>query len=394
MLARAALACALLLGMATGARADRRPVAVVNLDTGKDSPAIAPIRLLNGELEENPRLQRVPSSNDETALRDYRAPEDTELLEESRLALLKTRAYLEAYDIKNAIQTASNELTNVGALSPTAAIGPYADLVFELGVAKLGAGRPDEANGQMVFARRLAPDLKLADDLLPEIVSAYTHARPPKGRGTVEVHGIGRVWVDGAEVGDAPGSFEEDAGPHLVQLTGPERHPRGMRVDVDPKTPVVADIADAPLSREQVLYRARAAIVTAPDAMARIAAIRKLAQLVGVHDIVFLDVATEANGKRRVTEQTWQDTAGFTAVQAPVPPRELLDTLAPPPAEAPPDVPQPPITRPILPDGPPWYRQTTYQLGIGVGVLAAIVTGIVYASREGTIGFDRTPGFK
>lgn len=394
MLARAVLACALLAGMGTVARADRRPVAVVNLDTGKDSPAIAPIRLLNGELEENPRLQRVPSSNDETALRDYRPPEDTELLEESRLALLKTRAYLDAYDIKNAIQTASNELTNVGALSPPAAVRPYADLVFELGVAKLGAGRPDEANVQMVFARRLAPDMKLADDLLPEIVSAYEKARAPKGRGAIDVQGVGRVWIDGVEVGDAPGTFEQDAGPHLVQLTGPERHPRGMRVDVDPKAPVVAEIADAPLSREQVLYRARAAIVTAPDAMTRIAAIRKLARLVGVHDIIFLDVVSEATGKRRVTEQTWQDKAGFTAVQAPAPPAEVLDSLAPPPPEPPPDPLPPPVTRPIVPDGTPWYRQRNYQIGIGVGVLAAIVTGIVYGSREGTMGFDSHLGIK
>ena len=315
----------------------------------------------------------------ERGLSEHYTPDDADGLERGKLQLFTTRGLLEQYNFVEAKKQATigiNELRD--GVSPLAAARPYADLVFEIGVAYLGLNKADDAAKEFVLAKRLAPDLQLADDLLPEIVTAYEHATPPKGDGTIDVRGSGRIWIDGAEVGDAPGAFTAQAGPHLVQLAGPDRYPRGQRVDVEANKSVTAEIPDQLASREHRLYRARVAIVTAADSLVRAEAIKSLAHMIGVHDIVFLDVTDDG---ARVTEQTWQDKEGFSAVHAPEDPAVLLDVLAPPP---PTPIEPPTIKVPSGPAEPPLYQRRNFQLGVGAAVIAAIATAIYFGTREGT----------
>jgi hypothetical protein len=400
MLPRAALACALIASAAAGsiAHAERRPVAVINLDPSPQSPAAAEAAKVRTALRDHPRLAPISVPEDVIAIEAPIPDDDAAWLADARLALAQARKALERYDINAMGQAANTGLGKLAAVSPQAAARPYADLLFELGVAELGQGHGSDAEADLLLVHRLAPDKKLADDLLPEIVAAYDKAKEPATKAQIDVHGTGRAWIDGVERGAAPGVFDVASGPHFVQVTGPDRAPAGLRVDAPANGVSVAPVPDAPLSRAQQIYRARAAIASAGDSLARAAAIERFAALVAVKDVVLFGVITEG-GNVRITEQTWQEPFGFSAIHAPEDAGLVLDDLAPPLVEPP----QPgnniegpgqklvKVGPPVPIEGPaepPLYAKRWFQGTVGGVIVTAIVTGIVLGTRAGTIGID------
>jgi hypothetical protein len=216
------------------------------------------------------------------------------------------------------------------------------------------------------------------------MVYLAAQARGP-ATAVIAVTGTGRVWIDGDDVGAAPGDFKVAPGMHVVWLTGTERETRGLRVeDVKAGTPFEAKIDDATVSPRTQLQRARAAFAQASDAAARSSAMRRLAELTAVGDAVLL---SSSNGKLII--QYWQDRApGFSALKQVTDetPLELLSPLAPPKPAKEREL---PIVVPPL-QTVHWYQQFTrhpvWTTAVGIAVLGAIAGGIAI-SRSGNSTF-------
>jgi hypothetical protein len=188
----------------------------------------------------------------------------------------------------------------------------------------------------------------------------------------IRVNGVGRVWIDGEEKGSAPGEFKASIGRHVVWLTGPQREPRGKEVDVTAERPGVAAILDIPLTRPQRVIRLRMQVSTAPDAAARAIAMKQLAEFVNVHDAVLLSSEGGA-----IVWQTWRDRApGFSAPQelGRDNPLEILKQLAPPPPVV---EPEPVVQVPLTVAR--WYQRRPVQVGLALTVVAAVVSGYMWA---------------
>jgi hypothetical protein len=262
-------------------------------------------------------------------------------------------------------------------VTPRAAISLYADLALALGQSRLGEKKNTDARDAFALTYRLDPRRTL-DELhyLPEVVDTFEAAKQATataGVGTIAVRGAGRVWIDGQEVGVAPGEFKAALGRHVVWLTGLLRETGGKEVMVTQARPGDATIMDGPLSRPQKVIRYRMALAQAQDSAARSSAIKALATFVNVHDAVLLSVV---DGK--LTWQTWRDRApGFSAL------RELkrdgaleiLKSLAPP---TPVDDPDPPaVPAPIA--AKRWYQEPRIQLGLVATVVVAVIGGVLWA---------------
>jgi hypothetical protein len=262
-------------------------------------------------------------------------------------------------------------------VTPRAAISLYADLALALGQSRLGEKKGVEARDAFALTYRLDPHRTL-DDLhyLPEVVKTFEAAKQPDpgaGVGTIAVRGAGRVWIDGQEVGSAPGAFQASYGRHVVWLTGLLRETGGKEVMVTQERPGDATIMDGPLSRPQKVIRYRMALAQAQDPAARASAMMALATFVNVHEAVLLSLV---NGK--LIWQAWRDRApGFSAL------RELkrdgaleiLKSLAPP---APVDDPDPPALHvPLVVRH--WYQEPRVQLGLVATVVVAVIGGVLWA---------------
>jgi len=206
-----------------------------------------------------------------------------------------------------------------------------------------------------------------------ETFEAAKQATGTAGVGTIAVRGAGRVWIDGEEVGTAPGEFSASFGRHVVWLTGLLRETGGKEVMVSRARSGDATIMDGPLTRPQKVIRYRMALSQAQDPAARSSAIKALATFVNVHDAVLLSVV---NGK--LTWQTWRDRApGFSAL------RELkrdgaleiLKSLAPPTPVGDPDPPA--VPAPLVERR--WYQEPRVQLGLVATVVVAVIGGVLWA---------------
>jgi hypothetical protein len=166
-------------------------------------------------------------------------------------------------------------------------------------------------------------------------------------------------------------------GLHVVWLAGFERETVGRQVWVEAGQESVVDLGDAPAPQRLKVQRARILLRNAVDPASRGVAMRRLAELLGVHDAV---VITISNG--RLIVQTWHDKAegelaeGFSAHRLAEgdKPLDLLKPLAPPVPLA-----RGPSRLPVVER--PWYRRRGVQASIAVGVLGAIV-GSVMISRS------------
>ena len=181
--------------------------------------------------------------------------------------------------------------------------------------------------------------------------------------------------------GLAPGTFPTSEGEHVVWRTGIDRETRGLRVAVVAARTALTEIPDIEAPRRTKVQRARQLLARAPDPSARSAAMQRLADLVGVKDAVLLSMT---NG--RVIIQTWHDgpgeqLRGFSALRERGTSKvdDLLTPLAP--TKTPIERPEVPIKIPVVIEKN-WYERRPVQLGVAVGIAAAIVGSILWATRD------------
>jgi hypothetical protein len=352
----------------------RRPVAVIDLsnDQAVREVAIKLLDLLASHTELAP-----PAISDGAALVDRPPLDDERRIRDAEKKLLDAVENLAARNFREAALDAVEGQEILHHVTPRAALSLYADLALALGQSRLGEKRDAEAREAFALAYRLDPRRTL-DDLhyLPEVIQTFEAAKKVHpGVGMISVRGTGRVWIDGEEVGGAPGDFKASIGRHVVWLTGLLRETGGKEVMVTADRPGNATIMDGTLTRPQKVVRFRLAVAQAQDAAARASAMKALAAFVNVRDAVLL---SSVDGK--VTWQTWRDSApGFSAVNelGRDNPLEILKQLAPPrPVE---DEPEPEIIETYVPPVR-WYQRRPVQLGVAMGVLAAVVTGYFIAT--------------
>jgi hypothetical protein len=320
--------------------------------------------------------------------------ENKDALDEARAAKEAAENALAEFSFADAAKHAVTGMDKLNNVDPAAAIALYADLAFVYGQAKLGEKNPQETNLAFAFVHRLQ-DRRRVDPsrYLPEVVTAYDKARPAPATLSLDVRGTGRVWIDGVAVGEGDGTYKVGSGWHLIQLSGPDREPRGIRI---PKPGDPITIEDAPAQDDLKIKRARLALARATDPADRATVMKHLAELTKVKDAVLLWVA---NGK--FTFQTWRDGApgydGPVFLAKSVFDRnkgvdQILDALAPP--KKPPKLAEKPIIIPVEPVR--WYRKT-WVTASAIGTVIAIVGGAIWWSERGPghtgvntgIGFDQ-----
>ncbi len=391
MAARWALVCALITCLvgAVPALAERRPVAVVNLDLADESKARALADQLILELDGHPELKSLENPTDSAALKDRINDPDRNGLDAAFAAKARAEEKLIEFNFSLAAQYAADGQTELLTVSPLGAHTLYADLAFIQGQALLADGRPDESKAAFLQCARLDPDRKLdTARILPRVVEAYAKAQAsPDAPGSITVEGNGRVWIDGIEVGQAPGGFSAREGRHVVWLTGSERNAGGAQTVVTAGQASKITIADETGGRSLTVQRARVALARAADATAKAAAMNALAKLVRAQDAVLLQVAGD-----KVIVQTWRAgnvdrSPGFSALRerSREKPVELLTPLAAPkkiekPIEGPIEGPKPIVVK-------KWYQRRPVQLGLVAGVVVAVVGGY-FLSKIGPDFFD------
>jgi hypothetical protein len=380
---RSAIVCILILGitmtLAAPAAAGRRPVAVVALadDPGAESFA----NLIGTTLVHHDTLAPLEPGSMIGALVGEFLDESRDKIASAEGIRIRADGALGNFVFPVAIATAQVGHESLHTVVPTThAIALYAELSLILGIAKLGEDRGDEAARFFGLVHRLTPGRRLDPALhLPAVVQAFEAARTGQGgTGKLVVKGTGRVWIDGKDQGVTTRPFDLAEGLHVVWVTGPEREAVGKQVWVDAGKENVVDLGDSPAPLRVRVQRARLSMRNAADPAARGVAMRRLAELLAVHDAV---VITLADGKLIV--QTWHDKAEGELAAGFSPPRlaegekplDLLSPLTPP---------VPPVdlrvrTPPVV--GKPWYRRRGVQASIAAGVLGAIV-GSVMISRS------------
>ena len=389
MAARWVIVCALLFG-ATGAYAEKRPVAVVNLSD--EAPTRSLAYLLDVELSAHPELERL-STEDSGALINY-TDDDGPHLDAARASLRRAEDEVNAFNFASAAKQAIEGQIQLLSVTPSAAVRLYADLTLVLGLARLGAHDDQGAAEAFAHVHKLDPTRSLDPAVyVPEIVAAFNAAKNAvAGTGTIEAQGTGTLWIDGLEVGVAPGTFAASSGAHVVWLTGIERETRGQGIVVRPGQPTAVEIPDAEATRSQKIQRARLALAHAADATARAAAMRHLAELVTVHDAVLLSMSNA-----KVIVQTWRDRApGFSSLRelGKDKPADILAPLAPPKVVK--HVEPPPKVLPPLVEKR-WYQKTSWRIGLAGAIVTGVIAGIVWSQLPDTVGVDgntawATPG--
>ena len=374
--ARLAVVCALIWGVAI-AHAERRPVAVIDLAADAKTEALA--NELYRQLVTHPDLQPLGEPQIASELIGEFRDDDARRLADARTAKQAAEQELARFEFKIAEQFAVNGLDDLERVTPsTSALVLYAQLAFVRGQAQLGIPeRSADARTAFALAHRLDPSF-VPDPAryLPDVVRAFDAAkRAWAGKGKLAVAGSGRLWIDGKDRGIAPTEVELEAGPHVVWLTGAERETTARVVIVPANKKEKLVIANAPADLRLKVRRARAQLRNAPDPAARSAAMRTLAELVGVRDAVLLTIANN-----KVIAQTWnagtRDQApGFSALREfkNAKPIDLLAPLAPPrkPVEL---DPTPPIgKKPVVERR--WYERRSVQAGAIVGAVAILIAG-------------------
>lgn len=387
--ARLALVC--VLCGAAAADAARRPVAIIDLSA---DPAAARLRSeLFGALVSSWALAPISNTFDR-ALEGPFLDEDKDRLAAAHAAQVEADDALAQFNAGSAKKLAAEALDRLLAAHPAAGQTLRADLAFALGIAELVARHKDAADQAFALAARLDPARKPDPaSYIDDIIKAYDRARAaPVRTVALEVRGSGHVWIDGALVGTAPGTFEVAAGEHLVQLADPDRMTRGWRGVAPSAQPV--DIADEPATVELQVRRARLALARAPDATARAGTLVKLAELLHVQDAVLV---FKADGELVVQLVPWKD--GMPDFSKPLQPvggdfEKLLEPLSGPKPEVR-EPPRPPTRPRVDPDPhegePVWYRRRWVQATVAGAVVATAVGLFLWTRREQTISYRMKP---
>lgn len=396
MAARWAFVCALITSFGMGsAYAERRPVAVVNLDLSDTSPAKALADRLDPTLVTHSELSGLLSSTDASALKDPIEDPDQAGLETARESLRAAEDALFAFNYGNAQMFADTGRKALLSVTPTAARKLYSELTFVRGQASLASGQTNDALTEFALLARLDPSRTLDPArYLPQVVQLFAQAKSTASvPGSITVDGVGTVWIDGEQVGTAPGGFSVSEGLHVVWVTEPAHNTGGGPAVVRANAATIVTIKPDTAQRKLIVQRARLALAQAADATARAGAMNNLAKLVDVRDAILLHVS---NGK--VIVQTWHTGSdvvplGFSSLReytAKEKPIDILTQLAPPKKIEPIEPPIP--VKPIVVKK--WYQKRSYQVGIAAGVVAAIV-GVYFASQPGAddFGFNPDLGF-
>lgn len=349
----------------------RQPVAVIDLtnDQAVREVAYKLLELLASHAELAP-----PAVSDGAALVDKLPPDDELRIADARRKALSAAKNLAQRSFREAAIDAVEGQEALWRVTPPAALTLYADLELALGQSRLGEQKDAEAREAFALTLRLDPNRSLDERrYVPEVIQTFEAARAVRPElGKIVVRGTGKVWIDGEEVGEAPGEFPAPLGRHVVWLTGMLRETAGKEVVVTATRPGDATILDGPLTRPQKVVRYRTALANAQDPARRAEAMQALAEFVNVHDAILLSAV---NGK--VLWQTWRERGpGFSAIRE-LPrdrPGEILKSLVPP---HPVDLAGSASRLPALP--PPWYRRRTVQLGIAATVTAAVIGGYFWA---------------
>ena len=383
MAARWAFVCVLVTIGVSPAFAERRPVAVVNLDVSDDSKATQLAGQLGEQLDSHPDLRPVQST-DAAALKDRIDDPDRAGLEAAQNLKERAEAHLVEFNYALATTRAQDGQRELLGVTPMVARKLYADLALIEGQALLANGRVDEARDSFALCARLDPQRSLdTARYLPEVVTAFAKAKAmPAPPGSISVLGPGRVWVDSIELGQAPGGFSVAAGRHVVWLTGPDRTAAGAGAIVVAGKPTEVTIRANPEDRRLNVQRARITLARAADATAKAGAMNALAKLVGVEDAVLLHVVGD-----KVIVQTWragnvERSPGFSALRERTEKEKAIDLLTPlaPPKQRVDPEDGGPFVKPKPIVVKKWYQRRPVQVGIVVGVLGAIVGGYLIAT--------------
>ena len=386
MAARWAFVCALVTLGVGPVFAQQRPVAVVNLDLSDESKARDLAGQVIAELDRHPDLRSLVDPTDAAALKDRIEDPDKAGLDAALQFKTQAEAELEQFNNDRALTFTELGRKALLTVQPSAAVRLYADLAFLEGLAYLADVRSSDADAAFVQCARLDPARTLDPArFLPQVVTAYARAKIlVAAPGFITIEGNGRVWIDGTEVGQAPGGFSSAAGRHVVWLTGGERNVAGAWTVVSAAQQAKVAIANDTgtiSGRRLAVQRARIALARAADATAKAGAMTTLAKLVGVEDAVLLQVSGD-----KVIVQTWRSgnverSPGFSALRERTTKDkaiDLLTPLAPPTQKLVPD--DGPVVKPKPIVAKKWYQRRPVQAGVLVGVLGAIVGGYLIAT--------------
>ena len=355
------------------AHAERRPVAVIDLS---GDPATAQLATdIYTVLLSHPDLQPIGDPSISAELKGPFRDDDEQHLTDAATAKATAEQQLDKFPADYAVGevSATNGEQELLVTTPTPkSLQTFSQLAFLRGRALLGIPpRASEARASFALAHRLDPSFTPDEGRFPpDVTGAFRTAKAAfPGKGRLAVAGTGKLWVDGKESGTAPIEIEVDAGPHVVWLTGTERQTRGSSVLVEPNKKIEVVIAEAAVTTQIKVRRARAALRTA-DATARVPAMTVIADLVGVKDAVLL-----TSPKGNIVWQTWNVSTknpGFSSLEEvkKKKPIDLLTPLAPPrPKEEPRNV---GVVAPPV-ETPPWYKRRPVQATIVIGAVALAI---------------------
>lgn len=297
------------------------------------------------------------------------------------------------YNAPAAAKEAGQGELELQAVTPTDEVRAlYAALTLLKGLALLDHDAGGAARA-FALSHRLDPTTTLDPARYPpDIIAAFNAAAvdAPKTE-KLTIHGTGRAWIDGQDVGDAPNTFDVAPGEHYIVLTGVDRKTSGQAMRVAGKAQVeIPDDAAPPDLQVQRTRLALSQAVAKGDDAARAGAIQRLASLLGVGDVVM--ISKRADGK--LQWETWRDRApGFSPPQlyTDQKPETLLEGLAPPaPANASsePSSPSLSIGKSMPTPEEPWYRRRWVQVSAAAGVAAVIVGVILYARRDQSVAIN------
>lgn len=373
---------------------DRRKVAIVDLtgDAAGTEDAAAVARSLSERLVAHAVLAPIPDPAVAAALLGPPREEDQQALANARRALADANDALARFELAVAAARAAAGQAELGDVEPTASsISLYADLAFVHGQAKLADSDGPAARSSFLLTQRLDPD-RVIDPAryLPDLISAYRQARRGgSSRMQIEIRGQGAAFVDGVEVGVAPLTVEVATGPHLVQLAGPRRLTRGVRIEITPTSPAIVVLPDATAALPVVIGRTRRALTEAPDDATRAEVMAELARLIGIGDAIILERSGDGLAAR-----TWRNGHPGLGAARPLPAAlldgSLLDELSPNAA----------VPRLVLPPSRPveserWYQKRWVQASVltGAAVIAAAVVLRAVTMDPDTVPLDRDPSF-
>jgi hypothetical protein len=366
----------------------RPVVAVIDLraDTGGDSRTLA--RALSTAVARRPELAQVADSTVAAALIGPLVTESTAKIRAARGFLDEAREAMSAeFNLDKALDRAQSGQRQLLETLPTAeSINLLADLVFVEGQVQFADGAVARARLAFALVQRLSPGRTLdRAEHPPALIDAFTAAAtPPAGEATLEITATGTVWLDGQLQGEGTRTVTVAPGMHVIVASGAEVLPKGDIREVAAGQTAKVTLAPVVAPPEVLAARARAALIAAPDPIARAGAMRRIAEIIAQlpGNLEMTDaVLVTSDPKGNAAVQLWRNRApGFGLIRAIE--RPLLDSEADKLVD--PLVPRKRAPRPVeIPDLPPpepkpWYSLSNWYMptAIGGGVILAIVASV------------------